>query len=173
MAKMKLSGFLWTAVLILALIVTGCDPNKLKQAKTAGLAIERTADTVLLLIPTFQQGGEISPEDAAIGIKLVTDFKTTVHQFNARAATYTTFDEHARADLLKLFQDITAGLAVLNDQGVLRIKNPKLKGRVQIYLAAAQLSAGIIADALEQKTARAGPETGDRGPAALTLLIDK
>lgn len=134
---------------VLAASFSSCSADQLKRAKIAGLAIERTADSVLLLIPTFQQSGDLSPEDAAIGVKLLTDFKTTVHQFNARAATYTTFDAHTKADLLKLFQDVTAGLAVLNEQGVLRIKNPKLKGRIQIYLAAAQIAAGTIADALE------------------------
>lgn len=141
---------LMVALAVGTLFSAACNADQLKKAKVAGLTIERTDDAVMALIPTFENSGEISHDDAAIAVRLLTDFKITIHQFNQTAATYTTFDEKARSDLLKLFQDVTAGLAVLNEQGVLRIKNPKLKGRVQVYLTAAQLAAGIIADALEK-----------------------
>ena len=136
-------------LLVFLLLTIGCDPNKLKQARIAGQTIEHTTDAVVSLIPTFEQSGELSPEDAQAGLKLLTDFKTTIHQFNVRAASYTTFDAKSKADLLKLFQDVTAGLAVLNEQGVTRIKNPKLKGRIQISLAIAQTAAAAIAGVLE------------------------
>jgi hypothetical protein len=145
----RLTFLLIAPLLVLSLLTSGCDPNKLKQARIAGQTIERTTDAVVSLIPTFEQSGELSPEDAQAGLKLLTDFKSTIHQFNVRAASYTTFDAKSKADLLKLFQDVTAGLAVLNEQGVTRIKNPKLKGRIQISLAIAQVAAAAIAGVLE------------------------
>lgn len=137
------------SALITALVTTACDPNQLKRAKAAGHTIERVTDAVTGLIPTFEQSGELSHEDAQVGLKLLADFKVSIHEFNQRADGYTTFDAKSKADLVKLFGDVSAGLAVLNEQGVTRIKNPKLKGRIQIFLTAAQLAASEISAALE------------------------
>lgn len=133
------------------LALSGCDENQLQKAKNSGQRIARVTNALIDLVPSFQQEGSITTEEADSITKGLTDFKAIVNQFNARVATYKTFDPAVKADLATAFADVTSALAALNNEGVLRIKNPTVKGRVQMSLTLANLAAQEVTAALQDQ----------------------
>lgn len=83
------------------------------------------------------QGGVIDPQLEPQLRQWLADGKTSVDAFNGRLAGYTKFDASSKADIMKFADDAVGLISKLNDEGVLRIKNPKSQ----------QVAAGIIAGA--------------------------
>jgi hypothetical protein len=126
------------------LFCSACNPSEIKKAKAASQTIARLVDTAIELTPTLQEQGAITESDArAVNIAL-RDLKIAIDEFNRRAAGYTKFDLKAKADLARAFSDVTAALATLNAEGVLHIKDPTLRGRIQIGLTTVNLAAQQI-----------------------------
>ncbi|HKQ06621.1 MAG TPA: hypothetical protein VJ464_15920 [Blastocatellia bacterium] len=139
------------SLLCAALVSSACDANQVQKVKNASARIERATGAVIQLLPAFRDEGLFDTGEEAKIAEGLNGVKLALSQFNQRAASYKTFDATAKVDLSKALADVTAALAVLNEQGVLHIKNPKVKGRVQMAFVAANLAAQEIADALNQE----------------------
>jgi hypothetical protein len=131
--------------------LVACDESQVQKVKRASARIDRVVGSAIELLPAFQQEGLFDEGEQAKIAEGLNAVKVAIREFNVRAQSYKTFDATAKADLAKAFIDVTGALATLNEQGVLHIKNPKVKGRVQIALAATSLAAQEIADALDQE----------------------
>jgi hypothetical protein len=143
-----LGRFVIGVLLCVSITTTACTENQVKIVKQSMIRIARVTDTAISLVPDFQASGDLDESEAAQVMTGLNDLKSAVDEFNRRAASYSTFDATAKADLAKAFGDVTAALANLNEKGVLHVKNPKVKGRLQMGLAAANLAAQEVADAL-------------------------
>ena len=137
-----------TLAVALSFSLVACDVSQVQKVKTATATIERLVTSASALLPAFEDeglfdAGEREKIQSALG-----DVTAALHEFNQRAASYKTFDVKAKADLARAFVDVTNALSKLNDQGVLHVKNPKVKARLQVALVAANLAAQEIAAAL-------------------------
>jgi hypothetical protein len=77
------------------------------------------------------------------------DGKKAVDDFNERATHYTTLDETSRADIAKLLSDSIAAIRKLNDEGVLRIKNPHSQLVASGIITAASVAVSIYQSTFE------------------------
>lgn len=72
----------------------------------------------------------------------------SVHRTNkalyTRAADYKTFDAKARADLPRLFTDVTASIKNLNDTGDTYVKNPRAREKISLLLSSLNAAAQVI-----------------------------
>lgn len=64
--------------------------------------------------------------------------------FYTRAADYKTFDPKARAELPKLFADVTASIKNLNDTGDTYVKNPRAREKINLLLSSLNAAAQVI-----------------------------
>ena len=131
-------------ILVLTSGQTACTQNQLELVKVAGRTIERLIDTGINLVPTFVANGDLDEADTKIVLEILGGLKNSTHEFNQQMAGFTSFNPKSKADLATAFRAVASGLAMLNSEGVTRIKNPTLRGRVQIGLTAINLAASEI-----------------------------
>lgn len=111
----------------------------LSIAVDEGIALEAT-----LAAQGMFSGPDVDPNLEANIRRWLKDGKISIDAFNARLATYTKFDGRAKADVAKFADDAIALISKLNDEGVLRIKNPRSQLIAGGIIAGARVAARIL-----------------------------
>lgn len=142
---MKIKSLLIIALLIASLLAPGCakkaatDPSAgqpapapritgddiLAASKRFGQLLAIALDKGIKLEATLATNGTI---DKAVEPKIrerLLQAQDAVLAFNFKAASWQHFDASSRADIERLLQDTIAYISDLNDNGVLRIRNPQ------------------------------------------------
>lgn len=143
---------------------TACNKDQLRRAANTSAM---TASLVRVAIDTkralAKDGTLDRDEELAITVAM-RDLNLAVIEFNSLARTYDEFTAETRAQLLTLFNNVTLGVARLNDQGVLRIKNPQARGRFQKILTRVRAATEVASIWASLKKI----EPKDRDPKAVT-----
>lgn len=136
-------------LVLLLLTLVACKDDSIRKAARAA---DDMAVTIGLAIDTKRElaaAGLLPPEQElplTLGIQKV---NTSVKAFHLQVKNTKELDPTSKDLLLRLFAEITAGVAELNHQGVLEIKNPEAKTKVSAVLAGFQVSFVVIQAVLE------------------------
>lgn len=125
-------------------LTAACDANRLRQAATA-------ADRMALLIKTgidtrheLRQAGLIDAQEELAVTEALYAVNRSVMEFNARARTFDQWTPETRGTLYLLFLEISDGVKVLNDEGLLKIKNPRAREKLSLALAGINAAVSTI-----------------------------
>jgi hypothetical protein len=109
----------------------------IKDAKKYGPLVAVAIEEGIKQEALFAANGTIDPAIEPKIKQLLLDAKSAVDAFNAKAATWTSFDSTKKADIAKLIRDGLDFVEKINNDGVLKIKNAQSQ----------QIAAGILSTA--------------------------
>jgi hypothetical protein len=114
------------------------------QIKDISAGLAQAVDEGIELEKTLAAQGVIDAQLEPQIKQWLKDGKTSVDAFNSRLAGYTKFDAASKADIAKFADDALVLIAKLNDEGVLRIKNPRSQLVASGIIAGARVAARIL-----------------------------
>ena len=160
--KVTLISILCLALIAFTLPQYGCgkgqkvvtDPNKpqtpaitgddiLRGAKVFGKTLSAALEQGIPLEATLAANGTIDAKLHNDLSKWLADGKKATDEFNARIAKYDHFDATSRADIEKFIDDALAFITKMNNEGVLRIKNPQSQLIASGILAGASVAVNL------------------------------
>ncbi|MGI8655457.1 MAG: hypothetical protein ACR2LC_09585 [Pyrinomonadaceae bacterium] len=128
---------------------TASSSNSYHKAVKATVTIEDTVATGIDTVAELRSTGLIDDSaDLALSKALLAVHRANKN-FYTRAADYKTFDPKARAELPRLFTDVTASIKNLNDTGDTYVKNPRAREKISLLLSSLNAAAQIISVTLE------------------------
>jgi hypothetical protein len=122
----------------------------LRGAKIFGATLATSLAHGIQLERVLAEDGTIDPAIEPKIRQLLQDGKIAVAEFNIRAANYQHFDETSKADIAKLLDDSIAFIARLNNEGILRIKNPRSQLIASGILAGASVAVSVYKSTFDQ-----------------------
>jgi len=125
------------------------------QVKDITAALAQAVDEGIALEATLATQGAIDPQIEPQIKRWLLDSKIGVDAFNARLQTYTKFDSSAKADILKFSDDALILITKLNDEGVLRIKDPRSQLAAAGIIAGARVAVRILKSYADREVAPA------------------
>ena len=140
---------------------TGCagkkvavDPTTVKPVSNGSQVLAQVKDVTNILAGAVDEGIALEATLAAQGVidaeveptikRLLADAKIGVDTFNTRLKTYSKFDATSKQDIAKFADDSITLIQRLNDEGVLRIKNPKSQLVASGIITGARVAARIL-----------------------------
>lgn len=133
------------------------DPTRsaqtLAQVRDVTANLQIAVDEGIQLEATLAAQGVIDPAIEPQIKQWLKDGKTSVDAFNERLKTYTQFDATSKADILKFADDSIVLIGKLNDEGVLRIKNPKSQLIASGIIAGARVAVRILKGIADRQVA--------------------
>jgi hypothetical protein len=132
--------------------VSAADKNKqtLARIKRGGIVLAAAVDQGIAMEKDLAAAGEIDSQLEPQIRQWLSDAKVTIDGFNERAKAYTVFDPTVQADVAAVARDAVALLSKLNDEGVLRIKNPRSRMIARGVLAGAAVAVNMFQVLSEQ-----------------------
>ncbi|MBI3654102.1 MAG: hypothetical protein HY231_23980 [Acidobacteria bacterium] len=143
--KHYLPVLLSVCLLATSLSFTACSDSDLKKAAQASDDMARGISVALDLDAALIEQKLLSSGEALTVTSALLDLNRLVRQFNDTAQTYKSFDISARTALGKILADITTTLDKLNNQGVLKIKNPDAQLKFRSALAVMSSAVNVLA----------------------------
>jgi hypothetical protein len=131
-------------VIVAALAAAACSDADRKKLAQADDDFARGLQTALALDDSMIKGSLISKDDALTLTTALLDLSRLSQEFHNNAKTYGLSGGSTKADLLKLASGMSASLATLNAQGVLRIKNPDSKTQFLGAMAVLNTALGVL-----------------------------
>lgn len=128
-------------VLAIALTAGACTDEQRKKIAQASDDIARGLHTALALDEALIKQQLVSKDDALAITTLLLDVNRAAKEFNDKARAFGSIDATEKAELLRMASDMTASVATLNQQGVLRIKNQQ--SQIQFLAAIAIIQGGV------------------------------
>lgn len=122
----------------------------LKDAKAFGKALTKSLDEGIRYEAALAQDGVIDPDKEPQIRQWLQDGKTATDDFNARIAKYEHFDAASRADVAKFLDDAIGFIDNLEQNGILRIKNPNSRIIARSIISGARLLAELYKSKFEE-----------------------
>ena len=134
---MKFNRFRFAMIYLVIATSIACKDDQIRKAArasddmavTIGLAIDAKRALATSTPPLITHGEEIQ---LTLGLQKV---NAAVRAFHNEVARLSKVDPASKGQLVALFADITKSISDLNNQGVLGIKNPDSKLKLQTILA--------------------------------------
>lgn len=140
---MKRTRLLLTVlVLSLTAFLTGCDELKKTQEQCERLVIY--CDAGLQVVVELRQSKLLEDSAAEDILRIVTRVRDSTQIFLNRAQGYQKFDKESKADLARLFVDVTTGIRELQQAGVIHMKTPQAAQRFNRVMAGLDIAARLI-----------------------------
>lgn len=114
--------------------------NILKAGKNFGLAAADALDEAIPFEAALAEQGLIDKDIEPVVRRELLNAQIALKDFNARAATYTSFDSTSDADLKKLRDDTLAFVERMTATGVAHIKSPKSQLIAQSIISGVRLA---------------------------------
>lgn len=144
---MKFRKFFIIPALLVCLVA--CDANRLRQCANTSDRMAVSISSAIDIKRELKKAALIDDgEDMAITSCLL-KLNLAVKEFNTRAKTYDADTPVNRAELSKLFADVTGGLRELEEKGVVPVKNPDARQKMSAVLKTLEASAQIIQSLLQ------------------------
>jgi hypothetical protein len=132
------------------------DPSKtaltaddvLRGAKTTGRVVAVALDEGIALEATLATNGTIPPDVEPKIKQILSDAKVAVTEFNTRIAKYDHFDADSRKLIADFLTEALGFVEKLNNEGVLKIKNPNSQLIAAGILSGARLALNIYKQAM-------------------------
>jgi hypothetical protein len=150
---MKNSNRLKIALIYLVIAASiACKDDSIRKAARAS---DDMASTISLAIDVKRQLAMSTPplidHDEEVRLTLgLQKVNAAVKAFNTEVKRLSKLDPASKGNLVALFASVTQSINELNGQGVLGIKNPDAKAKVQAVLAAFSTSIAVIQAVLGQ-----------------------
>lgn len=139
-------------VLPCLLFTTACNESQVRESALAAHRIVASVSAATDIKDELLTAELIDSNESKQIAILLRDANRAALAFNDKVKEYSsqkTIPPNARDELLTLFDDVTATVAKLNDQGVLHIKNETARSRLAAVLATINASISVIKGVLK------------------------
>lgn len=139
------------ALLVAAFFVTGCDDSAYRKAVRASAGISEGLKKLQDANEASLKAGAIDQDDAKTIALATADAVRANQAIRAELRVAEKLDLQSRAQIVAEVANIAASLKQLNDEGVLHVKNPAAKAKLQTILTGIEASLGVLQSLLEGK----------------------
>ena len=139
-------------VLGLTMLMAGCNDGDVRKAARAADSIASGLAAVQKANEAVFDAGLIDKEDAKAVSLLVKDATLANDVFVAKVRTLKEIDPSSKVALVRWFGELSASIEKLNQEGVLRVKNPEAKAKLSVAFAAVQAGLDIIGGLLQSSS---------------------
>lgn len=144
--RVTASGLMAALLVSGCLMTQGCSVDQMKKAVGDMIV---TADAGAQIVDELQSEGVLPVDRAAFVKGKVVGIRTALQNFLVRLEIYKEFNPASKADLTRVFADVTSTLGELQALDLFAIKDEKLRQRVQLLLASFTITARVIASRLK------------------------
>jgi hypothetical protein len=145
--KRAIASGLMAALLVSGCLMTqGCSVDQMKKA-VGDMII--TANAGAQIIDELQSEGVLPAERASTIKSKVVGIRTALQNFLARLDTYKEFNPASKADLARIFADVTSTLGEIQGLDLFSIKDEKLRQRVRLLISSFAIAARMIEQRLK------------------------
>lgn len=135
---------LFTALLVAVFFVTGCDDSQYRKAVRATAGVSSGLKALQEANEIAFRAGEIDQDDARNISLSVADAAQANQAIVKELRSIKKLDAQSKAQVVAHVKELAASLQALNEAGVLHIKNPQTKAKVDAALAGVQAALQIL-----------------------------
>ena|SRR4028118_451048 len=140
--------------LALAFITCACPKNsqpstKIRDAAKASDRLAVSIGSAIDLKRTLARQGTITPQEELLITNILLEANTLAKNFNATARSFKADTPENRSALLKIFGELSASVARLNDEGVFKIRDPDARQKFSLITSSISASLTVIGAALQ------------------------
>jgi len=132
------------ALVLAAGILAGCDSSDYRKAVRANAGISESLSTLQQLNEDAFNAQLIGPEESIALAQGVNDAARANIEFRAQLVALKKLDYQNKAQLAGLLDGVVASVDRLNNEGVLRIKNPESRARFAAIVAGIRTSLAVL-----------------------------
>ena len=141
-------GKLAIGLLLVALLSTACNDNKIREAAKASDRLATLIGSAIDLKRSLAAQGQITPEEELALTNHLLTVNTQVKAFNNYAKTLKEDSPENRTDLATRFNQVTNAVNSFSNQAIFPIKNAESKRKFLAILNSINASVSIINSAL-------------------------
>jgi hypothetical protein len=129
--------------------VAGCNDSDIKKAAKAANDIAAALGGLETVSEQLYASKLISGDETIAVSNYIKSATLADDQFVAQVRALKKIDPNSKAQIVTLFASLAQSLDVLNQQGVLGVKNPDAKARLQVAFQTAQAAVDVISQMLQ------------------------
>lgn len=133
------------SIFVLAFAMTGCESSEIRKASDASAKVASGLHLMQQEVIAVHDAGLLSAAESVEVSKLIIQATHANDQFVGRVKALKRLDTSSRPQVATYFAEVAESLELLNAQGVLHIKNPDARRRVQVAFQAVSTSARVVA----------------------------
>lgn len=136
-------------ILMLAILASGCDQNRIREAAKASDRIATLVGSTIDLKRTLAASGQISQAEELALTQHLFMVNDATKVFNNRARAITEDTPGTRLELAEAFNAVTQAVNLFANQSIFPIGNPEAKAKLLAILNSINTSIQIIDSALK------------------------
>ncbi|HWR36007.1 MAG TPA: hypothetical protein VN622_09085 [Clostridia bacterium] len=127
-----------------ALSTVACDDADKHRAAQAAAGVASGLSALEAEAEALYHAGAIDKQEAIVLVLGISDLTRVNDQYVEQLRSFSTLDTSNRQVVVNWLAEMTRSVDALNNEGVLRVKNPASRAKLAAYIAAVRSSLGIV-----------------------------